>query len=279
MDENELRKVIEENLVFFSIAYYKGLKSCRPGAPGPLTGPVRCTGDEVLRSARELIVRYGRNRGDGQNPDKKGLQCDYYYDCRMAIDDIQRFLADFEAFRRQFKSTLFSLPKFHMAKIQRMGSQGGIEIASPDPTLENEYDHNTNTLRVSAYFKTTGEYPRLGASRYLNRSKTIYTPLVPCLFNVTGKAQYPYGDGVYLLESGWIKQVDYLLETCPAQVQDLCYDGGICNITFTEWFVQLDTKAMSHIFIDGVIEKETPMVFRPSDREDEGKDVFYSTNT
>ena len=278
MDENELRKVIEENLVFFSIAYYKGLKSCRPGAPGPLTGPVRCTGDEVLRSARELIVRYGRNRDNGQNPDKKGLQCDYYYDCRMAIDDIQRFLADFEAFRRQFKSTLFSLPKFHMAKIQRMGSQGGIEIASPDPTLENEYDHNTNTLRVSAYFKTTGEYTRLGASRYLNRSKTIYTPLVPCLFNVTGKAQYPYGDGVYLLESGWIKQVDYLLETCPAQVQDLCYDGGICNITFTEWFVQLDTKAMSHIFIDGVIEKETPMVFRPSDREDEGKDVFYSTS-
>ena len=40
----------------------------------------------------------------------------------------------------------------------------------------------------------------------------------------------------------------------------------------------MDTKAMSHIFIDGVIEKETPMVFRPSDREDEGKDVFYSTS-
>jgi len=254
MDFNELSVVLQENLIFFSIAHIDILGRCRGTAPS-------CDlKRDASKAARTLIKIYGRRRDNG-------LTCtndDFGDNCYMAIDDMLRFLGEHEAFRRNFKETLYSLQRFDLAKIERMGSQGGFEIGSPDPTVEHEYNHNTNTLRISTYFEATGEYIRLGSSRYLNKTMTKFSSSVLCLYNETGKGDYPYGDGLFKLESGWSKDVIYFLDTCPAGAQDLCYDGGICNITFFEWSVELDVKTMSHVFVDGVVDKEIPFVFRPS---------------
>ena len=254
MDVGELNVVLQKNLIFFSIAHINILGPCRGAAPScNINGLAR-------RTAQALILIYGRRQDNG-------LKCrddDLSENCYMAVDDILRFVGEHEAFRRNVKETLYSLHRFEMAKIERMGSQGGFEIGSPDPTVEHAYNHNTNTLRISTYFEATGEYIRLGSSRYVNRTTTNFMSNVLCLFNTTGKGDYAYGDGLTKLESGWSNDVVFFLDTCPAGAESLCFDGGICNITYREWFIELDVKTMSHVFIDGVLDKETPFVFRPS---------------
>ena len=255
----ELASVVRQNIVFFSIAR-RDLRDCRQ-ATGTQCNVVQRTRTE----AGKMILEYGRRQSDG-------MPCAYtdVSQCYMAIDDVLRFLGEYEAFRRNFKERLFSLQRFQLAKVERMGSQGGFELGSPDPTLEHVYNHNTNTLRVSTYFETTGEYARLGSSRYMNRSVTNIMQNVPCLFNVSGSGYYPYGDGVATLESGWTREVVYDTTTCQAQAESLCYVCndqvcGMCYIAFTEWSIELDSKTMSHVFVDGVVDKEDPIVFQPSE--------------
>jgi hypothetical protein len=260
MDLNELISVIRQNLVFFSIAQIKQLRGC-----GQAKG-TQC-GAEARSAAQQLLQMYGRTKDDGMPCSRQDVLS---LICYMAVDDILRFLGEFEAFRRSFKEQLFSLQRFQMAKMERMGSQGGFQLGSPDPTLQHEYNHNTNTLRISSYFQTTGEYVRLGSSRYINRTVTHFSAEVPCLGNVTGTGLYPDGDGLNTLESGWSKLVVYDVPTCQAESESLCYVCnadvcGLCNITLSKWSIELDIPTLSHIFVDGVVDKKDPFVFQPSD--------------
>ena len=260
MDLNELISVIRGNLVFFSIAQIKYLRGCG------LAKGTQCVA-EARSAAQQSLQMYGRTQDDGMpctRQDVLGMMC------YMAVDDILRFLGELEAFRRTFKDKLFSLPRFQMAKMERMGSQGGFQLGSPDPTLQHEYNHNTNTLRISSYFQTTGEYVRLGSSRYINRTGTHFSAEVPCLGNVTGTGLYPYGDGLITRESGWSRIVVYDVPTCQGESESLCSVCnadvcGLCNITFSEWSIELDIPTLSHVFFDGVVDKKDPFVFKPSD--------------
>ena len=183
--------------------------------------------------------------------------------CVMTVDNMQFMLTDLEARRTEMMHIVNSRPKFHMAKINRLGGPGGLDFASPDPTLNRTYNHNTNTMRISTDLELVGDYVRIGASRYVkNYTECHYREVeVPC-----GDAKPSSGrgrdiSGMDVADSGWVFSVTPYLETCPEQDPDLCFAGGLCDLTNCSWSLDLDQATVSHVFFDGEIENECPFAF------------------
>ena len=69
--------------------------------------------------------------------------------------------------------------------------------------------------------------------------------------------------GTDIVDSGWVYTVTPDLDTCPEKSEALCSnsDSSLCDITNCSWALALDVPTLSHVFMDGEIDKECPFTF------------------
>lgn len=248
VDYLEFPLIVERNLKILELLF---ISDCL-GVPDP---------DCDLGSQRlefKLLRKYARS-GDGL----PCSQAEATSLCSLAMDDLQFMVTDLESRRTEMMQLVASRPRFNMAKIRRLGGPGGLEFASPDPSVDRTYNHNSNTMRISTDLELVGDYVRLGSSRYVyNRSEcNLNEKNVPCGAEVSSSGRGRDINGIDIVDSGWIYTVTPHLDTCPQRNPSLCFAGGLCDISNCSWALDLDETTLSHIFVDGEIEKECPFSF------------------